>query len=79
MIKFKVGDGANGVTPMIGLGLTEDNFNLLRQGKPIHIKANEIKSDVDILIFWGKDHKEILKQLKPHITNQTELKIGKDL
>lgn len=73
MIKFKTGLEEDGTRALVGLGLTEENFTKLKEGKPIHIKGSELAIDFDILIFYGKTEFQILKDLKPFINKSTSV------
>lgn len=76
MIKF-TGIGDNG-RKMLGIGLSEGNIQKLKEGKPIHFSAEEVKmAGFDVLIMHGATEQEIVKQLTPwmkgaKITTQEE-------
>jgi hypothetical protein len=60
MIKFRADD-------LIGLGLTEGNFSLLREDKPIHFPGEEVGlAGVSMLIFYGRTERDIYQKLKRH-------------
>jgi len=77
MIKFKAGRGS-GNREMLGLGLSEANLGKLREGKPIHIMAEDVGIDVDLLIFWGQTEESMTADLKKLglITEETKIKQG---
>lgn len=74
MIKFKSNDNKL----LIGLGLSEGNLKKLREGKPIYIMKEELGIDFDLLIFWGRTEKEMVKKLRDigAVNEKTEIKKG---
>lgn len=61
MIKFKMIDKNDKL--LIGLGLTDKNIELLKNGMPISIDGENLDIDMDIFIFFGKDEQTIIDQL----------------
>ncbi len=77
MIKFVIGS-ENGVKT-IGLGVTSENIELLKSGKPILVKGTDIGfSELEILVLYGKNEEEIGKILEPYITDKTKINIKHD-
>lgn len=66
MIKFAASDGSG--TPLLGLGLSEENIHHLEEHKPIYIKSEVMKELVgwkgSLLIIYGRTEQEMLKILK---------------
>lgn len=62
MIKFKTNKGGNGV-PLIGLGLTARNIELLKERKPIFVRGSELGINFDIFIFSEPTEQIILNEL----------------
>lgn len=56
------------------LGLEEGNIERLRQGKPIHIHADELGFAGDIMIVYGKTQEDIAAELAPHIGPETVMR-----
>jgi hypothetical protein len=71
MIKFKVID-PNGV-PGFGFGLSEENINLLKQGKPIIIELSEMGGIGRIMIMYGKTETDLVAALQPFMDNATQI------
>jgi hypothetical protein len=65
MIKMR-GEGAKG-RPVIILGLSEANIDRLREGKPIHLHADDMGFVGEIVIFVGKDEATMARQMQPFI------------
>jgi len=65
MIKF-LGDHEG--TPLVGLGLSEENVNRLKQGNPILIKTDEVEKllgvKAEIFIFYGQTEESMTADLK---------------
>jgi hypothetical protein len=61
MIKF----GASGDKGrrLIGLGLSAGNVQRLKEGKPIHLHADEMGFVGDIVIFYGETEDDMVRQL----------------
>ncbi len=59
---------------IILLGLEEGNIERLRQGKPIHIHADELGFKGEIVIILGKDADELRKLLAPMIGPETDVR-----
>ena len=64
---------------LIGLGLTSENIKRLKQGQPIAIKGTEIGKSHDILIFYGKNESDLLKDAEYIIdkNHENKRKMGK--
>ena len=64
MIKF-LGDHEG--TPLVGLGLSEENVNRLKQGMPILIKTEEVEKllgvKAEIFIFYGQTEESMTDDL----------------
>ena len=75
MIKFS-GTDEHGRTIVVGLGLSFENLDRLRRGKPIKVKGHSIGINHDIYIFAGADNDVMAKQLKPVISARTVIKRG---
>lgn len=61
------------------LGIEDGNIQRLREGKPIHIFLAEMgfQTDMQILIFWAKDHDALVATIKPFVGPETvEVKEG---
>ena len=71
MIKFKI-DGAE--KPLIGFGITEENVKRLKSGMPILVNLQEMGINADILICYGETELELIKTLKPYISDKTVIK-----
>jgi len=56
MIKFKAGDPPKQI---VGFGLTEKNVEQIKAGHPIHVMGVELSIPFDVMIFYGKDEREI--------------------
>lgn len=60
MIKVRADD-------LIGLGLTEGNFSLLREDKPILFSGREVGLDgVRIGILYGRTERDLYEKLKQY-------------
>lgn len=77
MIKFRA-TGEKG--QMVGFGLVPGSLDLLREGKPIHVKLSDmgIDTDIEVLIFFGESEKEIYRRMKAMgaVTDETEIRVG---
>ena len=60
--------------PVILLGLEEGNVTRLREGKPIHIHADELGFAGEILIILGKDAEALRETLAPMIGPSTAIR-----
>jgi len=49
--------------PMIIFGLTDINIQRMREGKPIHVNADDMGYPGDIVIFTGKDEDTMAKMI----------------
>lgn len=49
---------------LLGFGISEGNVQRLKEGKPIHIHADEMGFAGEIMIFYGETEDEIARQLK---------------
>lgn len=72
MIRATVTSGAG--RRMILLGLEEGNVTRLREGKPIHIHADELGFAGEIVIILGKDADALRDALAPLIGPETAIK-----
>lgn len=65
MIKFR---GDHEGTPLVGLGLSEENMNRLKQGMPILIKTDEMEKllgvKAEIFIFYGQTEESMTADLQ---------------
>jgi hypothetical protein len=59
---------------IIVLGLSEKNIEKLREGKPIHIHADEMGFPGEIMIFTGKDEASMAEMVKPFIGPDTDVR-----
>ena len=48
---------------VVGLGLEERNLQLLRAGRPIHVKGAQIGIPFDIFIHYAKSKHELTRDL----------------
>ena len=73
MVKF-VANG-EGDKPMLGLGLSEENVQRLKEGHPIRIDGPKIHPSIrcDILIFYGKDEQAMYDDLKSGVDSETRI------
>jgi hypothetical protein len=59
------------------IGLEEGNIERLKAGRPyVHKLAQYGLPDVDIYILYGKDRADIVRQLKPMVTDATQVKFN---
>lgn len=71
MIKFISGSKSGG-SKLFGIGLTDRNMELLKEGRPISFSMKEIlyedckvlTEEDEVFIFHGKDEQTILDELK---------------
>ena len=69
MVKFTA-QGKTG--PLLGLGLTRRNLELLKQGRPIVIDlASMGLPPGEIFIFYGKTEQALTRDILPYITEDT--------
>lgn len=66
MVKFKTKD-------LIGLGLSEENIRLLKEGKPISIYLNEMGIDKRLMIFYGVTENHMENMLNEYIGPKTTI------
>lgn len=59
---------------VIILGLEEGNVDRLRDGKPIHIHADELGFAGEIIIILGKDADHLYATLKPLLGPATNVR-----
>ena len=75
MVKFSA-DGGDG--KILGLGISERNVQLLREGKPILIRSDELEQLTSwkgsIMLFYGKTEDDIKKTLTKFIGPRTRVK-----
>lgn len=58
--------------PTLTLGIEERNLERLRAGEPIHILKEQMPGlPLDILIFYGKDDRELREIIAPAIREHT--------
>jgi hypothetical protein len=80
MIKFRAMQ-ENG-RELVGLGLSDNNLDKLRQGMPIAIGKgrNDIGLPFDILIFHGETEQDIVDKLRQEglVDDSTTVKMTKD-
>jgi hypothetical protein len=75
MIKFTM--QAQDGTPIVGLGLTDENWRRLRLGQPIVVKLRELlDSPIEILIIAGEDEYAMTEQLASLIGPNTRVNPG---
>lgn len=65
--------GANGRRVML-LGLSEAKVQRMREGKPIHIHADEMGFAGEIIIMVGKDEAALQETLAPLIGPETRVR-----
>jgi hypothetical protein len=46
------------------LGLSSGNLKRLKAGKPIKVNGTEMGMDTDIVIFWGRTEKSMVRDLQ---------------
>lgn len=64
MIKFTATDKQTGEV-MVGLGISEGNVRLLREGKPIVVNLKDMGlPGGKVLIMWGPTEREMYAQLR---------------
>ena len=64
MLKFRTTLGADG-TSLVGLGLSEENIQRLKEGQPILIHGEEIGlPEIKIAIMYGKTEQTLYEDLK---------------
>jgi hypothetical protein len=71
MIRMSAETGAG--RRLIVLGLSEKNIEKLREGKPIHIHADDMGFAGEIMIFTGKDEATMTDMVKPFIGPETQV------
>jgi hypothetical protein len=57
--------------PLLYIGLSEENFNQLRNGEKILISADELKLNRDLKIYYIQTKTERAKKLTPIIFSNT--------
>lgn len=74
MIKFTATTGEG--TPLIGLGLSEENLRRLRAGQPIMLKLGDLLPGVqiEVLIFAGRDEYDLTERLASLIGPETTIR-----
>lgn len=73
MIKFKANEKGNKKV-VIGLGITQENVNKLKQGMPILVRGDSLEIPCDILIFYGENEKECYLTVEEFIGKDTEFR-----
>ena len=58
---------------LIILGLEDGNISRLKEGKPIHIHADELGFAGEIIIMYGRTQDDIRRQLEPAIGPDTDV------
>lgn len=80
MIKFTLPMGTQGDVTLVGLGLSDENLRRLRKGQPIVVRLAELLPDlrdqIDILIFAGRDEREMTAQLSSLIGPSTQVRVS---
>jgi len=80
MIKFSAEgtDETGNPVQIVGLGVSEDNIQELREGRPIGVKARELGIDfpIEFLLFYGKTEEEMEKDLAAFINIKTKRRNG---
>jgi hypothetical protein len=75
MVKFVV---TRDDQPVLGLGLTDENLEDLRTGRPIVVKVRElvpaVAIDLEVLIFHGRTTYDITEQIAGLIGPDTEIR-----
>jgi len=64
---------------IIFLGIEEGNVTRLREGKPIHIHADQLGFAGEIVIVLGKDSAELQAMFKPFLTPDTVIRNNRDI
>jgi len=59
------------------LGISKENVNSLREGKPIHIKGDELGIGNDVLLVYGETEDQLYKDLQPYILPETRINSSK--
>lgn len=78
MMQARVTDQRTGRT-IIFLGLEEGNVTRLREGKPIHIHADQLGFNGEIVIILGKDAASLHEQFKPFLGPETTVHDNRSL
>lgn len=81
MIKFTLPMGTQGTAMLVGLGLSDENLRRLRQGQPIVVRLAELLPElepkqIDLLIFAGRDEREMTAQLSSLIGPSTQVRVS---
>lgn len=76
MIKFK--SEMNG-KPLIGIGLSEENVQRLKDGKPILFDAKQLGIDVSVTIFYGETEEKMVRDFQKHGLISVRTKINPDV
>src|SRR5688572_26243379 len=72
MIKFKLQHPTRGI--LLGIGLTEANIQRMKADQPAIIRLEEMGlRKGEIVILYGVDEADLLKQLKPHMGKETQI------
>ncbi len=58
---------------IILLGISRENILRLKEGKPIHVKGDELGVSQDIFIMYGDTEMEIYNELKPMMGAETRV------
>lgn len=62
MIKFKTNHSISGL-PVLGLGLSDRNIELLKQRRPVLVDGREMGIDFDVFLFWEPTESDIINVL----------------
>jgi hypothetical protein len=59
------------------IGLSHQNLKKLKEGHPIRCKASDFgcSGDIDILIYSGKDEREMAREMAEFIGKDTDISI----
>lgn len=70
MVKFTGGSGEHKI---VGLGISEQNVQMLKQGHPIIVHGSDLGIGEDILIMYGETEDTIKEQLTPFLGPNTKV------
>jgi len=62
MLKFYIQSDDNDITPIIGIGISQENAEILKEGHPIIFnvkKALNVNIDVNIMLMYGETEEKI--------------------
>lgn len=49
---------------LLVLGITKENVERLKQGRPIHVEGAPMGVDTSVVIYYGETARDLIKQLK---------------